>query len=402
MNNMKFEKRKLKNGITVLFEKRDLPLVCYSISNPFGGAYETSEVKGVAHLFEHLLFVGTKTRTHEDISREIEKRGGILNAFTAQDVTTYWCKVPSEHIDSAMDIIHDIMINPTFDAVKMEKEKKVVIEEIKMFNDDPERKAYELIEKALYQKPFGEGIIGSAKTVQSLTRDKIIDIFKNNYSPEKYIVTVVGNVDINKICARLEKDFLPSKKKYSAILPVKKHEHIVEERAGIEQAQLVWATHTDLDDMTQYALEILNTYLASGMSSKLFLEIRERLGLAYSVRGMIEREKNYSYYSIYAGTTKESLEKVKGLILQGIRDVEKMTEADLMEARQRLIGLRKVGTEESINTMQKLIFTEIGSGDAEKYYEFESELKKIKLSDVKSLAKKLLKDYSTACVVPKS
>ncbi len=357
---MKFEKRKLKNGITVLFEKRDLPLVCYSISNSFGGAHETSDIKGVAHLFEHLLFVGTKTRTHEDISSEIEKKGGILNAFTAQDVTTYWCKIPSEHIDIAMDILHDIIKNPTFDAEKMEKEKKVVIEEIKMFNDDPERKVYELIERALYEKPFGEGIIGSAKTVQSLTRDKIIEIFKNNYAPEKYIVTVVGDADIDKICLRLEKDFKPSGKKYDAIKPVKKQDNIIEERPGIEQAQLVWATHIDLNDKSQYTLEILNIYLAGGMSSKLFLEIREKLGLAYTVRGLIEKEKNYSYYSIYAGTTKEAVEKVKSLIIQGIKDVEKMTESELAESRQRLIGLRKISTEESINTMQKLIFTEIG------------------------------------------
>ncbi|MGV8142434.1 MAG: M16 family metallopeptidase [Candidatus Pacearchaeota archaeon] len=399
---MEFEKRKLKNGMTVLFEKRDLPIVCYSISNPFGGAYENSDVKGVAHLFEHLLFIGTKTRTHEDISREIEKRGGILNAFTAQDVTTYWCKVPSEHVGVAMDILHDILINPTFDPIKMEKEKKVVIEEIKIFNDDPERKAYELIEKSLYQSPFGEGIIGSAKTVMSLTREKIVEIFKNNYAPEKYIVTVVGNVDIDEICKRLEKDFKPNGKKYHAISPIKKNEHIVEERAGIEQVQLIWAAHVELDDKTQYALEILNTYLASGMSSKLFLEIRERLGLAYTVRGVIEKEKNYGYYSIYAGTTVESIEKVKGLILAGIKDTDKMTQEDLVEARQRLIGLRKVSTEESINTMQKLIFTEIGSGNAEKYYDFEKELKKIKLNDVKSLAKNLLKNYSTVCVVPKT
>ena len=399
---MHFEKRKLKNGITVLFEKRDLPIVCYSISNPFGGAHETSEVKGVAHLFEHLLFIGTKTRTHEDISREIEKRGGILNAFTAQDVTTYWCKIPSEHIGTAMDIIHDILINPTLEAVKMEKEKKVVIEEIKMFNDDPEKRVYELIERALYNKPFGEGIIGSAKTVMGLTRDKIIQIFKDNYAPENYIVTVVGDADIDKVCRRLEKDFKSNGKKYSAIIPVKKNENIVDERSGIEQAQLVWANHTDSDDKTQYALDLLNIYLANGMSSKLFLKIREELGLAYTVRGIVEKEKNYSYYSIYAGTTKESVEKVKELIIQGVKEVSKMTDNDLIEARERLIGLRKVSTEESINTMQKLIFTEIGSGNAEEYYNFEIELKKIKLSDVKNLAKNLLKNYSTACVIPKA
>ena len=399
---MKFEKRKLRNGITVLFEKRDLPIVCYSISNPFGGAHETSDIKGVAHLFEHLLFVGTKTRTHEDISREIEKRGGILNAFTAQDVTTYWCKLPSEHIDVAMDIIHDILKNPTFDAVKMEKEKKVVLEEIKMFHDDPERMVYELIERALYHKPFGEGIIGSAETVKSLSRNKIIEIFKENYAPEKYVVTVVGNVDIDKICLRLEKDFSPNSRLYTAIKPKRKNEHLIEERHGIQQAQLIWATHTELDEKTQYALEILNIYLANGMSSKLFLKIREELGLAYTVRGVIEREKSYGYYSIYAGTTLESVDKVRDLIIQGVKDVENMTEDDLIEARERLIGLRKVSTEESINTMQKLIFEEIGSGKAEGYYNFEKELKKIKLSDIKILAKNLVKEYSTAMVLPKA
>ena len=177
---MKFQKRKLKNGITVLYEERDLPIVCYSLSNPFGGSHETSDVKGVAHLFEHLLFTGTKTRTHEDISGEIEKRGGLLNAFTAQDVTSYWFKLPSEHLDAGMDIIHDILKNPTFDPEKLEKEKKVVLEEIKVYHDDPERRAYELLESALYEKPFGEGILGSAETVKSLSREKIIQIFKEN------------------------------------------------------------------------------------------------------------------------------------------------------------------------------------------------------------------------------
>src|SRR3989338_8374119 len=198
---MKFIKRKLKNGITVLFEERNMPLVCYSVSNPFGGAYETSSIKGVAHLFEHLLFTGTKTRSHEEISGQIEKRGGILNAFTAQDVTTYFFKLPSEHLDAGIDIIHDILKNPTFDPVKLEKEKKVVMEEIKIFHDDPERRVYELLESALYHPPFGEGIIGSAETVNALTREKIMEIFRENYVPENFIVTIIGQADIDKVCA---------------------------------------------------------------------------------------------------------------------------------------------------------------------------------------------------------
>lgn len=398
---MKFQKIKLKNGITVLFEERDLPLVCYSISNPFGGSYETSEVKGVAHLFEHLLFTGTKTRNHEDISGEIEKKGGVVNAFTAQDVTTYFVKMPSEHIDIGIEIIHDILKNPTFPAEKLEKEKRVVIEEIKMFHDDPEKRVYEMLESALFEKPFGEGIVGSAETVKSLSRDKIMNIFKNNYAPENFIVTIVGKADIKKICKKLESDFKRSNKSYSHI-PVKiKNNQVEEEREGIDQAQLVIGMHAPQEDKKQKALEVLNAYLAGGMSSKLFLEIRENHGLAYTVRGSIEREKNYCYYSIYAGTTKEALEKVKSMIIQGIKDVEKMTEKELDESKQRLIGIRRVATEESLNAMQRLIFEEISTSKAEDYYKYDEKIKSVKLEDVKKIAKEIVKNYSVAILKPK-
>src|SRR3989344_7728229 len=128
---MKFQKKKLKNGITLLHEQRELPVVALSISNPFGGAYEESKIKGIAHVIEHLLFTGTKTRTHEDISREIEKKGGIVNAFTAQEVTSFWFKLPSEHVFAGLAVLHDILTNPTFNEQKFEKEKRVILEEIK-------------------------------------------------------------------------------------------------------------------------------------------------------------------------------------------------------------------------------------------------------------------------------
>ncbi len=399
---MKFQKFKLKNGITVLFEKRDLPLVCYSISNPFGGAHENSEIKGVAHLFEHLLFTGTKTKSQEELAKQIEKRGGILNAFTTQDFTTYWCKLPSEHLDVGMDILHDILKNPLFDLEKLEKEKKVVLEEIKMFHDDPERHVYEMIEKTLYKAPFGEGVIGSAKTVSALTREKIIHIFEEKYSPENFIVVVVGEADIKKICARLEKDFVPKKKNYQALPIEKQHRNIVEERMGVDQAQFIWATHVPLEQKKQYVLEIINSHLAGGMSSKLWLEIREKHGLAYTIRGSIEREKNYGYYNIYVGTTKEAIPKVKEMILQGIKDVQKMTPQELAESKQRLIGLRKVATEESISTMQHLIFAEMSTGNAREYYDYESLLNGVTLEEVKLFAKDLTQEYSTAAVLPKN
>jgi len=399
---MNFQKRKLKNGIIVLHEKRELPVVSFGISNPFAASHESSEIKGIAHFIEHLLFTGTETRTHEDISREIEKRGGILNAFTAQDVTSYWFKLPSEHLFSGIDIIIDMLKNPKFDEEKFEKEKKVILEEIKMYHDMPQRHVFEKIEENLYEKPFGEGIIGSKETVSKMTRDFVKEFFSKKYSPENYIVTLVGNADFDKVCEYLENSFEICGGKIEALEIKKKNAETTEERDGIDQAHFVFAMHApESIDEKRYALETLHSYLASGMSSKLFLEIREKRGLAYSVRGAIHSEKNYSYYSIYVGTTKESIPEVKKLILEGFEKVSEMTEKDLEESKERLIGLKKVSSEEGVNVMNELLFEEISTGKAENNYEFEKKINKVKLEEVKSLAKEIVKEYSTAAIVPK-
>ena len=399
-----FQKRKLKNGITVIHEQRDLPVVSFSISNPFAASHETAEIKGIAHFIEHLVFTGTKTRSHEDISREIEKRGGILNAFTAQDVTSFWFKLPEEHLFSGIDILADMLNNPLFDEKKFEKEKRVIIEEIKMFHDNPQRHVMEMIEENLYEKPFGMGIAGTKETVLNLKRDFVYNFFKEKYSPENFIVTIVGKADFNKVCEYLEKIFKSSGKTRSTHIPIeKKSKETTEERLGIDQAQFVFAIHSPMhDDEKKYALEALNAYLAKGMSSKLFLEIREKRGLAYTVQGSTNSEKNYAYYSIYVGTTKEAIPEVKKLILEGFKNlIKEMNEKDLKESKETLIGLRKVASEESINVLNDLIFEEIESGKAENYYDFEKEIEKVKLQDVKDLAKQALENYSTAAIIPK-
>lgn len=399
-----FKKRKLKNGMTVLHERRDLPVVSFSISNPFAASHEESKIKGIAHFIEHLLFTGTRSRTHEDISREIEKKGGVLNAFTAQDVTSYWFKLPSEHLMSGINILLDMLKNTTFDPEKFEKEKKVIIEEIKMYHDHPRQHISEKIEENLYEPPFGKGIIGSKETVSALTREFVASYFKEKYSPENYIITIIGNADIGKVCERLEREFQASpKNKKSSSIPIKlKNSHSVEERPGIDQAHFAFAMHAPLaTDKKRYAIEVMDAYLANGMSSRLFLEIREKRGLVYAINSSINAEKNYAYYSIYAGTTKEAIPKVKELIIKEFGDIENMTQKDLEESKQRIIGLRKVSSEESVTVMNELMYEEISTGNAEAYYTHEEKIKAVTLKDVKALAKELIKSYSTAAIVPK-
>ncbi len=398
---MKFEKRKLSNGITVLFEKRDVPVVSLSISNPFAASHETADIKGVAHLIEHLLFTGTKTRTHEDISREIEKKGGILNAFTAEDVTSYWFKLPSEHVLIGLRILVDMLKNPSFNKEKFEKEKKVVLEEIKMYHDMPQVHIYEKIQENMFEPPFGIGIIGTKNTVSSLTRDFVVNYFEEKYSPENFIVTVVGKTDIDKICALLEEEFSPKNKVYSALEIKKKSGKSIEEREGIDQAHFMFGVHAPFASESEHeVLEVLDAYLASGMSSKLFLEIREKRGLAYSINGSINTERNYSFYTIYVGTTKEAMKEVEKIILEEINNIQNLNEVQLNEAKERLIGLRKITSEESSKVMNSLLFSEIATA-AEDYYENEKKINKVTLEQVKHLAKTLVKNYSTAAIVPK-
>lgn len=387
--------------MTIIMEKRELGVVSFSITNKFGAAFEKSEIKGIAHFIEHLLFTGTKTRSHEDISREIEKKGGILNAFTSHEVTSFWFKLPSEHLFAGIDIIADMLKNPKFDKEKFEKEKKVILEEINMYHDNPKSHAFEMIEKNLFDKPFGELVIGNKGTISNLQRDFVADFFGKMYSPENYIVTIVGNADFEKVCEHMEKNFEQGGKKLGALKIKKKNSESVEEREHLDQAHLVFGVHAPLPTDEQcYALDALDAYLANGMSSKLFLEIREKRGLAYAIVSNIDGERNYCFYTIYVGTTKEALPEVKSLILTGFDNVKNMTEKDLKEAKDRVLGLKKVRSEESANVMNELMFEEL-RGDANEYYKYDKKIDCVKLEDVKQLAKELVKEYSTAAVVPK-
>lgn len=396
-----FFRKKLKNGMTVIMEKRDLPIVVVGIANRFGGSFEKSEHKGVAHVLEHLLFSGTEKRTSEEISKEVEKKGGILNAFTGHEVTCFWFKMPSEHAFTGLEILSDMLLNSKLDKVKFEKEKKVILEEIKMYHDDPASDVFNELESNLFKSPFGENIIGNEKSVSSLERDFVYDIFKNNYNPANYIVSIVGDIDFRKACEFLEKKFKANDKVPKQIEIVKENAETSEERNGIDQAHFVIGFHAPLPSQKEhYVLKVMNAYLAYGMSSKLFNEIREKRGLAYVVKGIIQAEKNYSYYALYVGAKKENLSEIKSIILKEIKGLSEMKEDELKEAKETIKGLRKISKEESSNVMEALMYSEL-AGKAEDYYEFEKRIDSVKLADIKKLAKKMAEQYSSAAIVPK-
>ena len=397
MRKYNFYKKKLKNGLTILFEKRNQPVVSVSASVKEGSAYETEKQKGISHFAEHLMFKGTKTRSYMEIAKEIEGKGGILNAGTSEEYTTYWNKIPSKYFATGIDIASDLILNPKFDAAEFEKEKKVILEEIKMYKDNPQLHVLDKIKEMLYKKPFGISGTGTNESVLGLKREDLIKFHDSNYSTNRMFLCVVGNTTIEKI----EEFGNRFPKKFSAVkrtVPVKINKDLIERRRGIDQANLAFGFHASgLEDNKRYAHELFNVILAGGMSSRLFEEIREKRGLAYAVRGVLEQGKNFGHHIIYVGTTKDKAKECKEIILKEIKKMNSLQERDLKEAKEQLTGLRKVGSEESVNVMNSLVAEEI-AGNAEEYYNYEERVNSARLSDVREISK--INNYSCFSLIP--
>jgi len=321
-----FHKKVLKNGMTILFEKRDIPVVSVSFAVRNGGINEVRDEKGISHYIEHMLYKGTPTRNQKKISEEIERNGGILNGFTSETITAFWCKMPSKHLDVALNVLSDMVRNPLFDEKELEKERKVIFEEIKIYHDNPMKHVFDEIHKLLYDEPFGTPLIGTYDTMNSIDRKKILSKFKEIYNPNNMILCVVGNADFNKIVNFAEKEFGNKKGEIPRINVNKRNKSKIEKRKGIDQANLVFAYHVPLaDDKKSDAAQVLSVLMAGGMSSRLFEEIRNKRNLAYAIKGDSTINKDFAYNFIYVGTSPENLEKVKKIILEEFEKVAGFT-----------------------------------------------------------------------------
>ncbi len=393
-----FFKKKLKNGLTILFEKRQLPVVAVSATCKYGASYENAEIKGISHFIEHLMFKGTKTRSQEQIAREIEKKGGTLNAFTSEEVTSYWNKLPDKHLKSGIEIASDLILNPRFDPAEFEKEKQVIIQEINMYHDNPTFYVPEKIKSLLYEKPFGMSIAGNASIIKNLTRKQVSDLFKSFYSTDSMILTVVGNADFDEICDMAEKIYPVKTRKLVEHIPVFRNAEEVEKRKNLEQAHFIFGFHgSTMRDVKRYDYEVVGAYLFGGMSSRLFQEIREKRGLAYAVRGDLDFGREYGYCSVYVGTVKEKIKEIKEIILKEIKNLKNLDKRDFNECKEQLIGLSNVAREDSTQTLISVMLEEVVES-AEEFYKYEDRINNVKLEGVKKLAK--IKAFSTFSLIP--
>jgi predicted Zn-dependent peptidase len=397
----KFYRKVLKNGMTVLFEKRKLPVVSISFSVKAGGINENIKEKGIFHFIEHLLYKGTNKRNAKQIAEEIEKRGGELNGFTDETVTSFWCSIPSKFLYVALDVLSDMVKNPKFDSKEMSKERKVIFEEIKLRKDNPSTYVIDKINGLLYDGTLGKDLIGTEETMNSIGRKEIVEKFQKTYTSNNLILTVVGNANFKEIVNFAEKNFSNQKGEILEQPISLKNGERMEKREGIDQANLIFAYHLPLEKRKLFAGIILTTLMAEGMSSRLFSEIREKRNLAYAVKGDSAIHKKYAHNLIYVGTSKENVEKVKKLILKEFEKVSrKLEEKELFKIKDQIVGNYYLSQESSQSQMVNLIYEEL-KGNAKTFYEFEKEIRKVRLEEVKKLAKDALNKHSFLALVPK-
>jgi predicted Zn-dependent peptidase len=398
---VKFNKKVLSNGFTIIHEKRDVPVTSVILATKFGSAYETSEEKGVAHFLEHLCFKGTKKRTPKQIAEEIESIGGVLNAFTGEEVTAYHSKVPSNYLGVALDVLFDIFFNPIFPEEEIGKEAKVICEEIKMYRDNPRAFVLDKLKSNLYEKPFGEFIAGNEKNVLSFDKKLIKKIHDSFYTPENSILVVVGNNSFDEICKSVSV-LLPKikGKKIKPPVVVKKNLKEILSRTGIEQTNLTIGFHFPLSSSKEsYAADILCSLLGGGMSSRLFTEVREKRGLVYGIKTEFDMGKNYSYFYIWAGTDKEKVQEVIEISLNEFSKLSLLTEEELKKAKIQVIGNFLIENEDSLNSALNFLSFEI-SRKAEDVYKYKENIMNVSLNEIVKLAR--LKKYSVCVLNPEN
>ncbi len=397
-----FRREVLDNGLTIVFEKRNVPVVSVAFAVRSGGANESLSEKGISHFIEHMLYKGTKSRNSKQISEEIEKNGGVLNGFTDEILTAYWCKMPSKHLGVALEVLGDMVKNPLFDEEELEKERKVIFEEMKMRKDRPDVYTVNKIQDFLYGGTLGQNLIGTEKTIGAIDRKKILIKFKQIYTPNNLILCVVGGVDFGEVINFAKKNFGNGKKKIPKQKIISKNSFGIEKRKGVDQANLIFAYHVPIrKDEKSYAAAVLSTMMAEGLSSRLFSEIREKRNLAYAIHGYSQISSDFAYNAIYVGTMAENVQKVKKLILEEFKKVsEGLKEGELDQVKTQIIGNHQVSIEDSKTQMANLLLEE-AEGDSTEYYDYEEKISKVKLKEVKELASKVKKgNYSFFALVP--
>ncbi len=357
-----YKKHVLENGLTIIGE--EIPYV-KSISLGVwinaGSRIEDEEISGVSHFIEHMLFKGTRNRTSKQIASEIDNLGGQINAFTSKECTCYYVKLLDSHIDIGIDVLSDMILNSKFNEDDLDKERSVIIEELKMYEDSPEDLAYDLLTENIYKHdPLGMNIIGTEESLNRLNREKLLDYFNKYYVPNNSVIAISGNFNFDEIINKIEEKFKVWKKR-DVNVDIKKAEFkscFLTKNKDIEQVNLAMSLEAVPleNDKEVYALAVINTVFGGSISSRLFQKIREEKGLVYSIYSSQSLYRKCGELGIFASMSNEHLKEVYESIIEEIKIIKKyyLTDQEIKESKEQLKGSYILGLESTSSRMMSI------------------------------------------------
>ncbi len=352
----------LPNGLVVLTEEmQHVRSVSVGIWIKTGSRHEDPTYNGISHFVEHMLFKGTRNRTAEDIARQIDSIGGNMDAFTAKECISFNVKVLDEHLPIAMDVLSDLVLNPVFNNNDITRERRVIMEEIKMDEDNPDYLVHEIFTQNFWKDhPLGKPILGTKETVRRFEQPLLFEYYGKRFHPGNMIISAAGNLTHERFCEL-------ARGRFSRLEPVQNGFHetppkpvariIMRNKRALEQVQIcIGVPSYPVSHERRYASYVLNTLLGGGMSSRLFQNIRERQGLVYSIFSELNPYRDTGCMSIYAGTSRESAPKVVQSVVRefaGLKE-QSVPEDELRRAKDQLKGSLMLSLESTTARMSNL------------------------------------------------
>jgi predicted Zn-dependent peptidase len=352
----------LPNGLLVLSEEMaHIRSISIGIWMRTGSRDEIPERNGISHFVEHMVFKGTKTRSARDIARQVDSIGGNMDAFTGKETICFNIKVLDEHVPVALDILSDLVLNPIFNPKDITREKGVILEEIKMDEDNPDYLVHEIFTQNFWKDhPLGKPILGTKETVRSFEQTNLIDFYHQRFSPNNMIISAAGNLNHRRFVDLIRERFAQLERVPNGFhqpAPAITPRIITRNKKSLEQVQLCLGVPSHpISHEKRYVSYVLNTVLGGGMSSRLFQKIREEQGLAYSIYSDLNPYRDTGCMSVYAGTSLESTPKVVDSILAEFRELksESIPADELRRAKDQLKGSLMLSLESSTSRMSNL------------------------------------------------
>jgi predicted Zn-dependent peptidase len=385
----------LPNGVAIVTETMaHVRSVSVGVWIATGSRREQPSENGICHFIEHMLFKGTTSRSAEDIARSVDSIGGNLDAFTAKELVSFNTKVLDEHLPLAFDVLSDLILNPLFRAEDIEKEKGVILEELKMDADNPEYLVHEIFSANFWKDhPIGKPILGTKETVRSFTRNMVAEYYAKCYVPSSYTITAAGNLTHERIVDLVRRRFerLPSGTPPQQDPPPATHARIsIKNKKALEQVHLCLGVPSyPLSHESRFACYVLNTLLGGGMSSRLFQNIREKLGLAYSVFSELSPYRDTGCLAVYAGTSLKSARKVVDCVMAEFARLkqESVLEEELRRAKDYMKGSLMLSLESTGSRMANLARQQMYFGRFFSLDELIQNIERITSDDVQSIAR---------------